>query len=171
MIMSESEALQNYQPWRGNPPDEYGTPPTVFRRYDDVLHFTKDVCASPRNHKVRSYWTKRDNAIIQNWSPYRCWLNPPYSRQLGIWIEKATMEAAKGTLICGLFPKWTGRKWFRMCEETGYIIFLDGRMSFVGAGGNSRWESMVVLWNATDAEIAQLNERQMRVGFASHVMK
>jgi phage N-6-adenine-methyltransferase len=166
-----SEALKNYEPWYRNPSDEHGTPLPVFNRYHSVLHFTKDICASPRNHKVRSYWTKRHNAIIQDWSPYRCWLNPPYSRQLEIWIEKAVIEAAKGTLICALLPKWTGRKWFRLCEETGYIIFLDGRMTFDGAAGNSRWESMVCIWNATADEIAQLSERQMNVGLASHVMK
>src|SRR5450631_730559 len=111
MIMSTS--LEDYQPWHGNPSDEQGTPWTVFNRYHSVLGITKDVCASGRNRKLLNFWSKRDNAIIQDWSPYRCWLNPPHSRQRGVGIETTTMEAAKGLLICALLPKWTGRRWFR----------------------------------------------------------
>lgn len=60
---------------------EYGTPKEIFDHYDQIYHFTLDVCASAENTKVpENYFTKKQNCLIQDWGQNICWMNPPYNK-------------------------------------------------------------------------------------------
>lgn len=58
--------------------DDWETPIDFFRQYDEVYHFTLDVCASEKNAKCARYFTKEQDGLKQDWGNEVCWMNPPY---------------------------------------------------------------------------------------------
>jgi site-specific DNA-methyltransferase (adenine-specific) len=76
--------------------DEWETPDALFGALHAEFSFTIDVCASPTNAKLPRYWTRADDALLRDWTGERCWMNPPYGRQIGRWIRKAYQEARGG---------------------------------------------------------------------------
>ena len=80
---------------------EWETPQALFDLLNEEFCFDTDVCATPQNAKCSHYYTKVEDGLSQHWSG-RCWMNPPYGRQIGAWVRKAH-EAAGGGGDRGLF--------------------------------------------------------------------
>lgn len=97
----------------------------------------------------------------------RVFLNPPYGREIGKWIEKAVHEVACGNaeLVCALLPARTDTRWWQtfVLIEAGYmgdlgqwesitneylllLRFLPRRLKFVGAKNSAPFPSAVVVW-------------------------
>jgi len=68
---------------------EWSTPYELFNRLNKEFDFNLDVCATDTNAKCDMYYTKAENGLEQDWSGYRCWMNPPYGREIGEWMKKA----------------------------------------------------------------------------------
>ena len=98
-------------------------------------HFTLDVCATPENAKCQKYFTKKDNGLIQSWDKNTCWMNPPYGRDMGKWVEKAFRESRKGATVVCLVPARTDVKWWHEWAMRGEITFIKGRLKFMKADG------------------------------------
>lgn len=73
---------------------EWETPQHIFEKYNKQYNFTLDVCATPKNAKCKRYFTKEQDGLSQEWSG-RCWMNPPYGREIGKWMKKA-LESVRG---------------------------------------------------------------------------
>ncbi len=89
--------------------DDWATPSTFFYEIDKEFNFTLDVCASNDNAKCYKWFTKERDGLRQYWGLDRCWMNPPYGREIGKWVKKA---AESGALVVGLLPARTDTKWF-----------------------------------------------------------
>lgn len=133
---------------------DWETPPEFFKQYDDIYHFTLDVCADASNRKVERFFTKEQNGLAQDWSGERCWCNPPYGRgEIGKWVKKASEEAQRDALVVMLLPARTSTPWFHdylWLQPEVSIEFIRGRMKFVGAQNSAMFPSMVVTffpWN------------------------
>jgi len=74
--------------------NEWETPQDLFDALNKEFEFKTDVCAFPYNAKCPIYYTPEMNGLKQNWSGV-CWMNPPYGREIGLWVQKA-YEAAVG---------------------------------------------------------------------------
>ena len=81
---------------------EYSTPLKIVNPLIKEFSLTRDVCASKDNYKLKEYWTIDDDALTKTWEG-NCWMNPPFNRNLGKWIQKAHYERHSGTKVC-LFP-------------------------------------------------------------------
>jgi len=149
--------IENYQPSRGMKSDERGTPWDLFLLLHAIFCFTWDVCASPRNHKCRCYWTKKHNAIALSWLGLICFMNPPYSPELTVWVQKACLEALQGTTIVAVLPAWCDAAWFRRHCTDAYPVMLCGRVQFEGYTGIAPWGCMVCVWNGTSEQLAKLD--------------
>ncbi len=68
--------------------DLHATPQDFFDTLDKEFKFETDVCALPENHKCERYFTPEQDGLKQAWTGV-CWMNPPYGRQIGSWMEKA----------------------------------------------------------------------------------
>lgn len=77
---------------------EWETPLSFFRLLDEQYHFTLDVCATSSNAKCKVYFTQEQNGLMQEWYG-RCWMNPPYGREIGKWVKKAYESVAGGGAI------------------------------------------------------------------------
>ena len=77
--------------------DLWATPEYLFKELDREFHFTLDVCADETNHKCERYFSKEIDGLSQPWDGV-CWMNPPYGREIGKWVEKAKISAWGGRL-------------------------------------------------------------------------
>ena len=76
---------------------DWGTPPEFFARLHEEFNFTLDVCAHAGNAKLDRYLSPEVDALAQPWAPERCFMNPPYGRNVtGKWIAKAHAESERG---------------------------------------------------------------------------
>lgn len=109
---------------------EYETPEKLFNVLNNEFHFTLDVCADEFNHKVNTYFTEEDNALIKEWKGI-CWMNPPY-KDMKKWVIKAYEESVKGNVVVCLIPARTNTNWWHEYCMKGEIRFIKGRPKFKG---------------------------------------
>ncbi|TAK62493.1 MAG: hypothetical protein EPO24_04875, partial [Bacteroidetes bacterium] len=111
--------------------EEWSTPLYVFNVLDKEFHFQLDVCATSENTKCDVYFNKPTDGLKQDWSPYRCWMNPPYGKEISKWIRKAFDESQRGALVVCLVPARTDTKWWHdWVMKAGEIRFISGRICF-----------------------------------------
>ena len=76
------------------------------------------------------------------------WLNPPYGRQIGKWVQKAFEEGQKPhTFIVCLLPARTDTAWFHDYCRRGYVQFIRGRLKFGRSKNSAPFPSMLVFFN------------------------
>jgi len=110
---------------------EYETPLSLFDPLDSEFSFDIDVCANETNKKVERYFDKETDGLSQNWVG-NCWCNPPYGRELPLWIKKAinTVAGSSGTVVM-LIPARTNTIWWHdLVMKYGEIRFVKGRPKF-----------------------------------------
>lgn len=125
---------------------EWETPQTLFNELNNEFLFSLDPCATKKNAKCGTYFTKKDDGLSKDWSEYIVFMNPPYGREIGNWIKKA---AESKTIVVGLLPARTDTKWFWdyiYKKPNVKIRFLKGRLKFGGGKNSAPFPSMVVIW-------------------------
>jgi len=75
-------------------------------------------------------YTKETNGLIQDWNG-RVFLNPPYGREIGIWVKKAIQEYDAGRMSEAiiLLPARTDTKWFDVISSFPWCA-VRGRIKF-----------------------------------------
>lgn len=108
---------------------EWGTPQAFYDALDAEFGFTLDVAASADNAKCERYFSPKDDGLAQDWTGEVCWMNPPYGRAIGLWMEKAS--EARATVVC-LVPARTDTAWWWDFALKGEVRFIRGRLRFTG---------------------------------------
>lgn len=135
---------------------DWCTPQQFFDELDAEFHFVLDAAATHQNSKCKRCFTPEDDGLIQNWDMGGAvYCNPPYGKEIGLWVKKAYEEAQKGTTIVMLIPARTDTKYFH--EYIYYkaeIRFVKGRLKFTDENGTPKgtapFPSMVVIYNRKD---------------------
>ena len=123
------------------------TPQQLFNQLDKEFNFTLDVCALPETTKCQKYFTPQINGLKQEWSG-TCWMNPPYGKEIGIWLEKAYNESLKGVTVVCLIPSRTDTKyWHDYCMRADEIRFIKGRLKFGNSTNSAPFPSVIVIFN------------------------
>lgn len=126
--------------------DLWETPQDFFDKLNNEFHFTLDVCALPENAKCEKFYTPKMDGLSQPWEGV-CWCNPPYGREIGAWVSKASYEAAVGKTIVMLLPARTDTRWFHdWIYGKSEIRFIRGRLKFSGCKNSAPFPSMVVVF-------------------------
>ena len=73
--------------------NEWETPQELFDRLDREFHFTLDPASTHENAKCAKHYTQEENGLAQDWRGETVFCNPPYGRELPLWIEKAAKSA------------------------------------------------------------------------------
>jgi phage N-6-adenine-methyltransferase len=128
---------------------EWETPQELFNFLNWLFDFTIDVCALPENAKCGRFYTPEDDGLSLPWDG-SAWCNPPYGRGTQDWTAKAEAEFRRNPMcrkIVMLLPARTDTGWF---HENVYnkarVVFLRGRLRFVGAKGPAPFPSMLAIW-------------------------
>jgi len=114
--------------------DDWGTPQAFFDELHAEFGFTLDVCASARNAKCPRFFSREDNGLEQTWTG-TVWLNPPYGREIGLWLRKAVESWRGGATVVCLVPARTDTAWWHDYAALGEVRFVRGRLRFVSAEG------------------------------------
>jgi len=123
---------------------EWPTPQALFDDLASVYGgFTLDPCATPDNAKCARFFTKEQNGLEQPWSG-RVFMNPPYGREIGLWIKKAWEESLQGTLVVCLLPARVDTRWWHDYAKKGHVHFLRGRLKFGRAQNSAPFPSAIV---------------------------
>jgi phage N-6-adenine-methyltransferase len=126
--------------------DEWETPQELFDALNEEFDFDLDVCATPQSAKLPNFYTKGVDGLSMSWNGYRCWMNPPYGRVIGKWVEKCSQNKC-----VALLPARTDTKWFHdYILGKAEIRFIKGRLKFVGEqkghSGSAPFPSMIVIF-------------------------
>ena len=125
--------------------DLWSTPQDTFDKLNSEFGFVLDVCATKENAKCNQFYTLENDGLAQKWSGV-CWMNPPYGRQIGKWIQKAYESSPHGATVVCLLPSRTDTKWFHDYCMKGEIRFIKGRLKFGGSKNSAPFPSMIVIF-------------------------
>lgn len=111
--------------------DEWITPPEIIGA---LGMFDLDPC-SPVNRPwdtAKKHYTIHDNGLVKDWYG-QVWLNPPYGREIGLWMQRM---AEHGQGVALIFAR-TETQFFQqyVFQAADSILFLDGRLRFCNTAG------------------------------------
>ncbi len=125
--------------------DLWETPQDLFDKIQDEFGLQLDVCATDENHKLRHYLTEKEDGLVQDWSGWRCWMNPPYGREIGKWVEKAATGRAE--IVVALLPARTDTRWWHdWIQDKAEVRFIKGRLKFGGHKNSAPFPSAIVIF-------------------------
>lgn len=128
--------------------DQWSTPQDFFDKLNEEFKFNLDVCANTENHKCAMWFSEEEDGLSKDWSNVRVWMNPPYGREIGKWVKKAS--EAKGVVVC-LLPSRTDTRWFHdYIYGKAEIRFLKGRLKFGGSKNSAPFTSRVVIFKGLE---------------------
>lgn len=132
---------------------DWATPQWLYDLLNDEFHFDVDVCADASNAKAPMYYTQEVDGLKQRWQG-TCWMNPPYGREINLWVCKAFSHAFTGdaTLVC-LLPAATDNRWWWTYCRRGEVRFLPGRLRFETEGRKlapANFPSAIVIFRAAN---------------------
>ncbi|MPQ36945.1 adenine methyltransferase [Lactobacillus plantarum] len=114
--------------------EDWETPQDFYDRLNAKYHFEWDLAASDDNAKCSCYFTRDDNSLEQDWEGLsgNLFLNPPYGRELKLWVKKAATTGLKDKQnLVMLIPSRTDTSyWHDYIFNHAEIEFLRGRLKF-----------------------------------------
>jgi phage N-6-adenine-methyltransferase len=125
--------------------DLWSTPQDFFDKLNAEFSFNLDVCATAENAKCNRFFTKSDDGLTRNDWFSRCWMNPPYGREIGKWIKKAHEACLGGSLVVCLIPARTDTSWWHEYVMQHEIRFIRGRLKFGNATNSAPFPSAIVV--------------------------
>lgn len=131
---------------------DWETPYSLYGPLLDEFRFSLDPCASSENCKCTRYFTVKEDGLKQSWRGERVFMNPPYGREIGSWVEKACKESGDtSTLVVCLVPARTDTRWFQdFCMKHGEVRYIRGRVKFTSNGKESESapfpSAIVIFW-------------------------
>lgn len=130
--------------------DEWATPQGIFDELNREFRFTLDPCATAENAKCERFYTReRDGLQEAPWTGERVFMNPPYGRDIGYWVEKAYDTACEpDSLVVCLLPARTDTAWWHTyCMWADEIRFVRGRIRFGRGDAPAPFPSAVVVFD------------------------
>lgn len=101
----------------------------VFGRID------LDPCCNVGTPNVPAtrHFRPKDDGLSREWTG-NVYMNPPYGRTIGTWVEKLCTEYTDGSVTgaVALIPARTDTAWFRLLHDQR-VCFVAGRLRFSGA--------------------------------------
>jgi phage N-6-adenine-methyltransferase len=133
---------------------DWRTPPEVLEPLRAAFgEIGLDPCAHPEGDEVkaaRRYVLPLDDGLALPWDGYgTTFCNPPYSRALKPWSKKIAHEAARGVEIVALVPARPDTGWWgTLVGVASAVLFVRGRLTFLGAPGPAPFPSACVYLGA-----------------------
>ncbi len=123
---------------------EWESPQWLFDLLDKEFDIELDVCANEHNAKCPIYFTPEQDALDQEWEGV-CWMNPPYGREIGNWMQKARESAEAGATVICLVPARPDTEWWWANALAGEIRFIRGRLKWPESDSAAPFPSAVVV--------------------------
>lgn len=108
------------------------------------------------------------NGLIADWGEYETvYLNPPYGRAIGEWIDKCGRSRLRypHLEIIALLPARPDTRWFAGVWKASALCFWRGRLRFLGAPSSAPFPSVVAYWGPRPYRFADVFSEVGRVVF------
>lgn len=116
----------------------WATPAEWFEYLDLEFGFDLDPCCTKETAKCQLFFTPQEDGLTQNWRDKRVFMNPPYGKEIVLWMKKAYEEARdNGALVVCLVPARVDTDWWHRYATKGEVRFPVGRIKFVGPKDDS----------------------------------
>lgn len=134
------------------PSIEWGTPPELFAELSKEFGpFDLDPCSTDENALTPRHFTKEDDGLAQSWAGARVFMNPPYGRDIALWMRKARHEADNGAkIVVCLVPARPDTNWWRETACRGEVWLRHSRVQFVGGYTQGPFPVAVVVMRPGD---------------------
>ena len=126
--------------------NEWETPQELFDELDREFRFTLDPCCTPDNAKCKKFYTVEDDGLSKSWAGEVVFMNPPYGRQIGKWVEKAHKESQGATVVCLIPARTDTSYWHDYIFNKAEIRFLRGRVKFGNQKQGAPFPSAIVVF-------------------------
>jgi site-specific DNA-methyltransferase (adenine-specific) len=106
------------------------TPLEWFEYLDLEFGFTLDPCCEHDTAKCAKHYTPAEDGLAQSWKDERVFMNPPYGREIGVWMKKAYGEARdNGALVVCFVPARVDTNWWHSyAAKATEVRFPKGRV-------------------------------------------
>ena len=134
---------------------DWGTPKKLFEYLNDLYEFELDPCSNGSNALCETFFTEEDDGLSQDWGGKRVFMNPPYNRETGKWIQKAYEESLKGAFVVCLIPcrpdasYW--HKW--IFPYASKIYFIEGRLHYSDLKETAPFPSAIVMFDRGNVSV------------------
>ena len=132
---------------RSSASSEWTTPRDLFDELDAEFHFDLDAASTDANALCTRHYTKESDGLAQEWRG-SVWLNPPYGREIGKWMQKAAESNRGGVTVC-LVPARTDTAWWHdwVVGKATEVRFIRGRLKFGESGQGAPFPSAIVVYD------------------------
>jgi hypothetical protein len=127
---------------------DWHTPPEIVEAVRDLFGIIDlDPCSNSHeapNVPALVHFTREDDGLSRPWFG-RVYLNPPYGKGIGPWIEKVREEheAGRVTAAVVLVKAATDTRWFRVLSERYPRCEVAGRLKFSGCKNPAPFPSVL----------------------------
>lgn len=150
--------------------EEWATPRKLFDELNAEFGFTLDPCATPENAKCERYFIKEQDGLSQPWVG-TVFCNPPYGKQLPLWVEKAYRECENGTTVVLLIPARTDTRYFHEYIYGKHEVrFLKGRLHFNESKQSDPFPSMIVVMRPTISDRRKTMAEEKKLIYADDLL-
>ena len=73
------------------------TPRDFFDELNKEFNFTLDPCCLPKSALCSKFFTPEEDGLVQSWDNEIVFCNPPYGREIGKWVKKASEATGGGS--------------------------------------------------------------------------
>lgn len=136
--------------------DVWLTPPSLIKSLGE---FDLDPCSPLRRpwNTAKKHYNVNDNGLVLPWDG-RVWLNPPYGRELALWLQKMSLHLNGTALIFGRTDTEALHKWMFPFAES--ILFIKGRLRFytgegIEASSSANAPSILISYTEYDAQMIE----------------
>lgn len=125
---------------------EYETPDEIFLPLHKEFNFQVDLAGSESNHKLKEYYSKKDDAFKHDWYG-RCWLNPEFIT-VGKWVKKAYLDSQKhhSTIVMLILSKTNTNWWRDYVMKAKEIRFINQKVRFKNTKQGLRFPACIVVF-------------------------
>lgn len=132
----------------------WNTPECVLELVRKVGPIALDPCSNADSIVgARAEWT--DNGLSADWNTADgiVYVNPPYGRCIGEWVE-CCRRTGQTSEVIALLPARTDARWFQHVWTARAICFWRGRIRFLGAPSSAPFPSVVAYWGSNAVRFA-----------------
>lgn len=116
--------------------NEWTTPDAFYALLHAEFDFDLDPCATADNAKCTRYFTQADDGLSQRWNARAVFMNPPYGRDLGRWVQKAHEEVTAGragVVVCLIPARTDTGYWHDYVMAAAEVRLVRRRITFGGS--------------------------------------
>ena len=119
---------------------DYGTPDGLKSELDAEFHFNDDPCPLGMDGLPLM------DGLSRSWGT-STFVNPPYGKQIKLWMDKAYRESQMGKVVVMLLPSRTDTQWWHdYAMKASEIRFIKGRLKFGNAKNPAPFPSAIVVF-------------------------